>query len=538
MRRERRNNWEIATVVLLAVFALLIVFTFRSYGVTVDEQHSIMNGKYFLDWYASGFRHRAIITEGNHALYGSFFNSIYSFFARHSRLGLYETGHLVIAITSFIGVVFVYRLGKKLGGPMAGFFSALILLLTPVYYGHSFMNAKDIPFAVMFLISLYYMIACYDRLPRLGFRCIAAIGVSIGLTLGIRVGALMLFGYGVVLIALKLFTQYRTTSSYRGQLIWTDVRSVTLSAVGIGILAWVVMMIWWPFAQVSPIVNPLRAMRRAANFTDYGSVVALYRGQFIPTDSLPWHYLPTWFAITLPEFYGLVLGLGVVVFVARQFSSRGGNEAVDVDRQSKILFLVFATLFPIVAAMVKRPILYDGNRHFLFVIPPLAVLTGVTLAWLLEKAVPRTFAMITAGVLVVIAGLTAMDMVRLHPYEYVFFNRTFGGLPHALGRYETDYWGVSHKEGVDWLIANYKPDAPKASIRVANTAADYQTDYYLRGDQPATERFVAVNKRNHPDVILSITRFDVHLRYPGKVLHVVRRMGVPLLYVTEVSQRN
>jgi hypothetical protein len=36
-------------------------------------------------------------------------------------------------------------------------------------------------------------------------------------------------------------------------------------------------------------------------------------------------------------------------------------------------------------------------------------------------------------------------------------------------------------------------------------------------------------------VMLSITRFDVHLHYPGKVLHVVRRMETPLLYVTELS---
>jgi hypothetical protein len=86
-------------------------------------------------------------------------------------------------------------------------------------------------------------------------------------------------------------------------------------------------------------------------------------------------------------------------------------------------------------------------------------------------------------------------MVRLHPYEYIFFNRSFGGLRAALGRYETDYWGVSHKEGVDWLIANYKPDAPPGSIRVANTAADYQTSYYLEENKASAPRFVPVGKR-------------------------------------------
>jgi hypothetical protein len=159
------------------------------------------------------------------------------------------------------------------------------------------------------------------------------------------------------------------------------------------------------------------------------------------------------------------------------------------------------------------------------------------LTWLLSTVLSRPLRIATVSLLVALGGITIVDMIQLHPYEYAFFNRSFGGLRAALGRYETDYWGVSHKEGVDWLIHNYKPEAPKGSIRVANTAADFQTSYYLQGDRLQTERFTPVDKRDKPDVILSITRFDVHLRYPGKVLHVVKRMGTPLLYVVELHPR-
>ncbi len=533
---RRRGRWETGTAILLAGFAVLVVLTFRSYGVTVDEQVANANGRYFLDWYASGFHDRAIINEGNQRLYGSFFNAISAFIANHSPLGLYETGHLVIAITSFIGVLFAYRLGKRLAGPMAGFFSALLLLITPVYYGHSFMNPKDIPFAVMFLVSLYYLAAVYDHLPRLGAKWIAILGVVIGLTLGIRVGAVMLFGYLVVIIALWLVAKYRKTPSYRGRAIWSDLRAAALSSLGVGLVAWLVMLVWWPYGQISPILNPLRALKRSANFTDYDALV-LYRGEFVRSDSLPWHYLPTWFSITLPEFYGLILSLGVATVVTRKLVKRSANDGSDPDRQSKLLFLIFATCFPVASAMAMRPILYDGNRHFLFVIPPLAVLTGVTLAWLLVKGLSRPLKIVTASMLLVLGAITAMDMLRLHPYEYIFFNRSFGGLRAALGRYETDYWGVSHKEGIDWLISHYKPNAPKGSIRVANTAAEFQTSYYLHADRPATERFTPVEKRDHPDVMLSITRFDVQLNYPGRVLHVVERIGTPLLYVVELNPR-
>jgi hypothetical protein len=88
---------------------------------------------------------------------------------------------------------------------------------------------------------------------------------------------------------------------------------------------------------------------------------------------------------------------------------------------------------------------------------------------------------------------------------------------------------------VQWLIRNYRPEAPKGSIRVATTAAPFQTSSYLPPDRPETARFVNVRPNANPDVILSITRWNAHLKKRGKVLHVVERMGVPLLYVVEVS---
>src|SRR5438045_7714855 len=108
---KQRNIWETATAILLAGFSMLIVLTFRDYGVTVDEKVANENGRYFFDWFASGFHDRAVIDEGNQRLYGSAFNALSAFVANHSPLGLYDTDHLVIAFTSVIGLFFAYRLG-------------------------------------------------------------------------------------------------------------------------------------------------------------------------------------------------------------------------------------------------------------------------------------------------------------------------------------------------------------------------------------------------------------------------------------------
>ena len=68
--------------------------------------------------------------------------------------------------------------------------------------------------------------------------------------------------------------------------------------------------------------------------------------------------------------------------------------------------------------------------------------------------------------LVVAAGTTLVDVARLHPYEYAYFNRSFGGLPAAAGRFETDYWGVAYKEGFEWLVNESHASGNRADDRL------------------------------------------------------------------------
>ena len=44
-----------------------------------------------------------------------------------------------------------------------------------------------------------------------------------------------------------------------------------------------------------------------------------------------------------------------------------------------------------------------------------------------------------------------VEMVQLHPYQYVYFNRMSGGLKAAATQYETEYYAHSFKELADKL---------------------------------------------------------------------------------------
>jgi hypothetical protein len=132
--------------------------------------------------------------------------------------------------------------------------------------------------------------------------------------------------------------------------------------------------------------------------------------------------------------------------------------------------------------------------------------------------------------MVVALTVTIRDMVSLHPYQAVYFNRLFaGGLAGADGRFDTDYWGSSNREAVQWVVRNVAGDG----IRIANCSHPRQFSYYLEG---GPSRFIPVSIQGRPDIILATTRWNCHRQPGARVLHAVERQGVALAYVLDVRK--
>lgn len=518
-------------VVLLFALMVLIALTFPDYGLGWDEERHRTYGELAVRWYSSLFRDDSIFQHLNLYLYGAFFDLLSQLVSHLIPIGFYEGRHLLTAFFGFSAVVLVYLTAVNMAGYMSGFFSTLFILATPAFYGHLFVNHKDIPFATLFLLSLYLMIRVGERTPRPGNSLLVILGLAIGLTMGIRVGGALLLGY----LAL----------SWTAQLLWKrrlglvslDLRSAVrylLIPLGLtSLIAWLVMLLFWPWAQLSPILNPIKALLLTARFTEWQGRV-FFDGQFYDSDKIPPHYLPTWFAVSLPEFYFVAILLGCFLAASFVLKLRGGSS--DFSRAAKIGLLVIAICAPIVAATLLRSVVYDGIRQFLFVLPLLAVLAGVSTASFLRSRHRGVLKVSMGGLLLGSVFLTTLDMLQLHPYEYVYFNRLFGGsLTSAATRFETDYWGLSYKEGAEWLVRNYRPDSA-ARIRVANCSARFQSDYFLEKSPEGRQRFVGVPPNGDPQIFLATTRFGCQALVRGDLLHVVSRMGTPLLYIFEVRR--
>lgn len=521
---------SILPVALLTLVVFVIIcLTFQDYGVTWDEEVHKNYGDMILRWFRTFFQDSAALNYRDLFYYGGFFDVTAQLASSISPFGVYETRHFVGALFGLWAIFIAFRLAKFVSGTTAGFFAAIFLLLHPAFYGHMFNNPKDIPFASLFLTTIYYLASTYDSLPHLHFKDLFKLGCSLGLTLAIRVGGLVFLLISMILCwRIWMFSRFRQDKAYVKQNRKGIERDFSRNAIWVFAIAWPLMLLWWPWGLQNPLMNPLKALAEATNKQWLSSPV-LFEGIYYPSLEVPRRYLSKLILLTVPEFILIVLLVGCLL--ALHWFIR---KPVITEKVTKIVFLLLAFVVPVLATTVLRSAQYDGIRHFLFVIPLLAVLGGISLAGFLRSGAWILLRIVVSIAICISLAMTVVDMVRLHPYQTIYFNRSLaGGLRQAAHNYETDYWGNSYKEGIEWITNNYKPDLNR-KIRVNNPNNNFLTDYYLKKTPALRTRYETVD--DNPDLFLSTTRWNLYKTFSGRLLHVVERERVPLLYIIEVVQ--
>jgi len=525
----KNAKWLIAA--FFAFASGLICKTFLDYGVTWDEAYHQTYGDLILRWYFSFFNDAAATRHDFLIFYGGFFDTLVQLATYLFPWGPLETRHFADALFGLWTAFVSFKIARHIAGSLAGFFSALSLLLHPVFYGHMFNNPVDIPFAALMMTTLYGMISTYDGLPRLSLKDLFKIGLPLGLTLGIRISGIFILLPCLAVFWLLWFGSRRSQAKESPALpLRQTLGDLARNLAGILAIAWPVMLVWWPWAQLDPLANPFTAALKATQW-DLNSpdMTVLFDGKNYGFFHAPRSYLLQSILVTLPEFFFITLFIGGIGAAFLLF-----RDPKLTAKRVQTGLLLFALIFPVLGAALFNSPQFDGFRHFLFLIPLLAILGGISFAMFLRSRIARWIKILAGFAVTFSLCLTVFDMCRLHPYETVYFNRIpAGGLTEASKKYETDYWGNSYREGILWVIKNYHPDL-KRKIRVMNASEPFQTAYYLEKTQELRDRFEMV--QTDPDIYLSTTRWERHKIIPGKVLYTVERDHTPLLYVIEVSK--
>jgi hypothetical protein len=486
-----------------ALFLILIVLvsaTFQDYGISWDEGFQHEYGERILRFYTSLFKDRSSLVPGDLANYGGAFEVPAVLATRTLPFDLYETRHLLTALTGIAGIFACWRIVRLLAGPAAAFWAVLLLSLYPSYYGHMFINSKDIPFAALCAWSSYYLIRILRELPEVSFKTAAKLGVAIGLAMGTRVGGLLLLCYVYAALAVYLAHFGLAKASSTGALF----KRTAAAAALVTTIAYGVMLLAWPYALGKPFLRPFTTLQWLSR---------------IQATRAARTYVPEHLAVKLPELVLVLLGVSIVIAIREIVARR-----LDKDFSKTLSYGVLATasLFPVVYAIITQPFLYDEVRHFLFVIPPMFCIAGIVLNRLIQGSKSVLFVV----ALYLLFHLSVL--VRLHPYEYAYFNQLPGGLQGAFKRnYVTEYWATSYKEGVEqlrtYLQTRDGTDFERTTYRILVGPAEWCASRYF------PPNFTRVTEPAQADIYLSTTRNGYDTEHAGREVVSAGRLGVPFV---------
>lgn len=426
-------------------------------------------------------------------------NSIY-FRAYTAALSLINTKgsyfgyHLLNMMFSMIGFVVIYYLlyshTKKI---FLALLSVLFLVLCPRFFGDIPANPKDMPFAVMYLVSLagiYLWSKCKDR-NRYRLLEILSLGIVFGFSFGQRAVAATLV---VLYVAWNLHLNKR------------NLKTLLINSFFILLTSHELLLLLWPFYKVSYPESILEILSSAKSY-DFWDKEIIYMGRLITRYTRPWHYLFVWLGITTPLFILIGNFLGLIYFTK--------------DRLIKLVTLALFLNF--LLYLVLKPVLYNGLRHFLYIVPLMVVLSVLGYYNLLLSGVSKKIKICVFLCAFIFLLSTYLNVIKLYPFQYTYFNELVGGIKNANGKYEVEYYGSSYKEAAEWIVTNAKePGTTVFSCRMPEAISYYSQNVFSVSDSPDTATYTICDptidyKRNlKGDIVFKVKRQNV-------VFNIVRR---------------
>lgn len=494
-------------IVLLVISLAIGLATLKDYGQSWDEPTIYNYSSYAINAYHFLFHPQDLANfpfDLNY--YGPAYFMLANLLARFLMMAIpswtvVNAWHLVYFLTFLAAVLIVYLFAKRWLSNWAAFGVALLFLSQPLLWGHAFMNPKDTPFMTFFLASIYLGFCMVDAPAgsRRQIILILAAGIILGLTISIRPIAPLA----------GLFVLVYTLAKNRLKAIYSIIPYFLLAAV--------VAYLTWPYLWKAPLANYFASVHYMSQFPFKKNV--LFWGQRYAADQLPRSFFPTILALQLTEPL-LILSLAGVVVMALSLRRKENLEAM-------LLFLGWF-LLPAIAIVISNSTLYDNARQLYFLFPPLFFAAGFALDFIFKyiKAAPARAAILLIAIL---PGI--YPAIRLHPYEYVYYNSFIRGTGGAYRQFEMDYWGTSIQEAVQYLDANAPQGAAVYAFGPDPVVSQYarpDMKVLTSGDDPP---------QNSYDYAVILTRQNVDQRncQKAQLVYSIGRRGAIFAIVKELG---
>jgi len=233
-------------------------------------------------------------------------------------------------------------------------------------------------------------------------------------------------------------------------------------------------ILFWPTLWHNPVKRFVEVIHFSMNLPWGGKL--LYLGKFYRDGELPWHYVPVWMAVSIPLLYigFFLLGIG-------QSAADAVRKSGPKDWRIKTRWLILLWFFvPPMLTILFGVHTFDEWRHLFFIYPAFLLIALQGLSAVFRTVVqisPRRSIQrraMAAVFLAIFAGLfpVARFMLRNHPHENIFFNRLAGRQMAEIAKnFELDYWGISYKQGLEYLLAS--DPSPAVRLAVENRPGEF-----------------------------------------------------------------
>src|SRR6201982_2437497 len=142
-RRSVERTCDDLAVIVLGAVGLIASLTFRDYGLGWDDYTHAEYADLLLRMYGSGFRDTGALSFANLYMYGGGFDMAAALLHKVIPLELFETRRLLGAVVGVIGLAVTWRLGRRVGGPLAGLAALLRVAVWPALYRATVLEPKD-----------------------------------------------------------------------------------------------------------------------------------------------------------------------------------------------------------------------------------------------------------------------------------------------------------------------------------------------------------------------------------------------------------
>lgn len=249
------------------------------------------------------------------------------------------------------------------------------------------------------------------------------------------------------------------------------------------------MLLTWPYLWENPIGRLFETLKFMSD--NPTQLAVLFNGEIFRADNMPRRYLlfMLWSTLTEPTWF--LFGIGAAIGFTK--FKRNTKEFISLTLTLGWFLLLVAYV------LILRPAVYDGLRHFLFILPPVFIFSGFVFEWIANRI--RSPIWLRAGIVILILLPGINGIIRLHPYEYAYYNSFVGSTGGVFRKYETEYWLTCYKEAMQKLDASLDQPANVFVLREA-----YIANYYSGKNTIVRDLRGAMSEVKSGDYILVNTR--------------------------------